>query len=144
MMETLIQFGHPGLFIASFLAATVLPMSSEVLLGLLLANGFDPLVTVAVATLGNVLGSVVNYGLGLWGSKFLIRKVIRITEKEFARATDRINRFGAVSLLFAWVPVIGDPLTLAAGVSRINFILFLILVTAGKALRYLAIALAIT
>ena len=143
-METLIQFGLPGLFIASFLAATVLPMSSEVLLGLLLANGFDPLITMAVATAGNVLGSVVNYGLGLWGSRFLVRKVIRITEEEFARATDRLNRFGAVSLLFAWVPVIGDPLTFAAGVMRINFILFLILVTAGKALRYLAIALAVT
>ena len=143
-METLIQFGHPGLFLASFLAATVLPMSSEVLLGLLLASGFDPLVTMAVATCGNVLGSVVNYGLGLWGRKFLIRKVIRVTEKEFARAAGRLNRFGAGSLLFAWVPVIGDPLTFAAGVMRINFFLFLILVTAGKALRYLAIALAIT
>ena len=143
-METLIQLGYPGLFIASFLAATVLPMSSEVLLGLLLANGFDPLVTMTVATAGNVLGSVVNYGLGLWGSRFLVEKVIRITEKEFARATDRLNRFGAVSLLFAWVPVIGDPLTFAAGVLEINFTLFLILVTAGKALRYLAIVLAIT
>ncbi|MCP4120049.1 MAG: DedA family protein [Desulfobacteraceae bacterium] len=142
-METLIQIGLPGLFLASFLAATVLPMSSEVLLGLLLANGSDPLLTMAVATSGNVLGSVVNYGLGLWGSTFLVKKVIRISEKEFAGAADRLNRFGAVSLLFAWVPVIGDPLTFAAGVMRINFILFLVLVTAGKALRYLAITLAL-
>ncbi|MBI9086572.1 MAG: DedA family protein [Desulfobacterales bacterium] len=143
-METLIQFGHPGLFIASFLAATILPMGSEVLLGLLLANGFDPLVTLAVATFGNVLGSVTNYGLGLWGSKFLVKKVLRMQEHEFARATDRLNRYGSVSLLFAWVPVIGDPLTVAAGVLRINFILFLVLVTVGKALRYGVIALAIS
>lgn len=143
-MDTLLQFGLPGLFIAAFLAATILPMGSEVLLGLLLTNGFDPLVTLAVATLGNVLGSVTNYGLGLWGSKFLVKKMLRMQAHEFAKATDRLNRYGAVSLLFAWVPVIGDPLTVAAGVLRINFILFLALVTVGKALRYWIIAMAVS
>ncbi len=143
-MEIFIQLGQPGLFIASFLAATILPMGSEVLLGLLLANGFDPMVTMAVATFGNVLGSVTNYGLGLWGSKFLVKKILRMPDDEFAKATDRLNRYGSVSLLFAWVPVIGDPLTVAAGVLRINFILFLVLVTVGKALRYWAIVLAVS
>ncbi len=143
-MEALIQFGYPGLFIASFLAATVLPLSSEVVLGLLLANGYDPAVSIPVATLGNVLGSVLNYGLGLLGNKFIVKKVLRISELEFTKAADRLNRYGTATLLFAWVPVIGDPLTFAAGVLKTNFTLFLLLVTTGKALRYLAIALAVS
>lgn len=119
-------------------------MGSEVVLGVLLASGHDPTLTVIVATIGNVLGSVVNYLMGLWGAKFTLEKIIRISEQEFTRATRQFKRFGTPCLLFAWLPVIGDPLTLVAGILRINFPLFLILVTIGKAFRYIAIAAAIT
>ena len=132
--------GLPGLFLSAFLAATVLPLSSELVLGVLLANGCDPAACLSIATCGNVLGSVVNYMMGFWGSRFLVKKILPIKEEDFTRARERLKRYGTVSLLFAWVPVIGDPLTLAAGVLKTNFILFLILVTTGKGLRYLAIA----
>ena len=143
-MEALTQYGLAGLFIASFVAATILPMGSEVVLGVLLVNGHDPTLSVMVATLGNVLGSVVNYLMGFWGARFTLEKIIRISEQEFTRATRQFKRYGAPCLLFAWVPIIGDPLTIAAGVLKVNFPLFLIFVTIGKALRYLAIAVTFT
>ncbi len=140
-MEYFTEFGYIGLFLSSFLAATILPLSSEIVLGALLMNGFSPVVLVSVATLGNVLGSLVNYAAGFFGSLFLFEKVFRLTEAEFAKAQKRFSRYGVFSLLLAWVPVIGDPLTLIAGVLKINIVVFLILVTAGKLARYLVLTL---
>ncbi|CAI2717559.1 YqaA family protein [Nitrospina watsonii] len=138
-MESLIDFGYIGLFTASFLAATLLPLSSEVVLGALLINGMDPIVLVAVATLGNVLGSVVNYGLGYGGMHMYQRKFAAASNKEIEAALMRYEKYGTASLLFAWVPVVGDPLTVAAGVLRVNLMIFLLLVTAGKLGRYVVI-----
>jgi membrane protein YqaA with SNARE-associated domain len=140
-MEFLAQYGYVGIFTASFLAATVLPLSSEALLGLLLLNGLSPTALVAVATLGNVLGAVVNYVLGYVGGVVFRRKFSTASESEVNASLARFEKYGAVSLLFAWVPVIGDPLTVAAGVLRVNFPLFLALVSAGKFGRYVVLAL---
>ena len=142
-MEYLTEFGYIGLFIASFLAATILPLSSEIVLGVLIVNGFNPLTLVVVATFGNVLGSLVNYAAGFWGSLFLLEKIFRLSEQEFAKAQIRFGRYGVYSLLLAWVPVIGDPLTLVAGALKINILVFLFLVTAGKLARYLVITFAL-
>ena len=140
-MEDFIIYGYWGLFAASFLAATLLPLSSEVVLGLLLMNGADPVISVAVATCGNVLGSCLNYAIGLGGNKLLLRKVLRISEDEFNKSAERYKRWGVYSLLLAWVPVIGDPITVVAGVLRTKFMFFLILVTTGKLARYIVITL---
>ena len=142
-MEILAEYGHLGLFFASFLAATILPFSSEVVLGVLLSHDFNPYVTVFVATTGNVLGSVVNYGLGVLGSQILLNKFLGISTKQIGKAENRFKKYGAFSLLFAWVPVIGDPLTVAAGILKINFVLFLFLVTMGKFLRYVFVSWAV-
>ena len=142
-MEYLTEMGYAGMFIAAFLAATILPFSSEAVLGFLLLHDFDPLMTVAVATAGNVLGSFTNYAIGYWGGTWLIHKVLRMDEKELAQATSRFRKYGIWSLLFAWVPVIGDPLTVVAGTLKVNFALFTILVTAGKLARYIIIAISI-
>lgn len=139
-MEALTQYGLAGLFIASFLAATILPMGSEVVLVVLIAGGQDPILSLIVATTGNVLGAVANYFMGFWGGRFSMEKIFHTSEQAFERATRRFKRYGPATLLFAWVPVIGDPLTVVAGALKINFTLFLVLVTTGKALRYLAIA----
>ncbi len=128
------------MFLSSFLAATVLPLSSEVVLGLLLARGYDPALVVAVATTGNVLGSVVNYWIGLAGTGWLTRKVSRVSEADIQRARARFQTWGRAGLLLAWVPVIGDPLTVAAGMLRVDFVWFIILVTIGKLGRYLVLA----
>ena len=135
-MEYFIELGYIGLFLSAFLAATILPLSSEVVLSLLLQTTLDPVTLVAVATTGNVLGSFVNYAIGFWGSVFVVRKVLKVSEKVFEKSKQRFEKYGTVSLLFAWVPIIGDPLTLIAGVLRINLWVFFVLVTIGKLGRY--------
>ena len=140
-MEYFTELSYVGLFLASFLSATILPLSSEVVLIYLLLNDFNPTILVCIATFGNVLGSCVNYALGFWGSSFFVRKVPGISEEEFTRAKQRFRKYGVYSLFFAWVPVIGDPLTVVAGVLKIKIFTFLTLVTLGKLFRYVIIAL---
>lgn len=141
-METfLLDHGLPALFLLSFLAATLLPMGSEWLLVTLILQGGAAVQIVAVATLGNVLGAFVTYGIGIWGSGFIMEKIFRIDEKQSSRAMELYQRYGTVSLLFAWVPIIGDPLCLAAGILRLQPLLFLVLVFIGKLGRYAFIAL---
>lgn len=142
-MEILAEYSYWGLFLASFLAATILPFSSEVVLGYLLTHDFSPYVTVFVATSGNVLGSVVNYGLGVLGNRIVLNKFFKLSDREIGKAENRFKKYGVFSLLFAWVPIIGDPLTVAAGALKINFILFLFLVSIGKFLRYVFVAWAV-
>ena len=139
-MEYFAELGYIGLFIAAFLAATILPLSSELVLTALLLNGLSPEFLVIVATVGNVLGSLTNYGLGYWASKTVIQKWLRMSESEFVRAEERFKKYGIVALLFAWVPIIGDPLTVMAGILRIRLLWFLILVTLGKFTRYAVIS----
>lgn len=138
-MEYFIELGYVGLFLSAFLAATILPLSSELVLTLLLVNGLNPTLLVAVATVGNVLGSFVNYAIGFWGSIFVVRKILKISEKKFEHSKQRFEKYGVWSLLFAWVPVIGDPLTLIAGALRINLLVFFVLVTIGKLGRYMVV-----
>jgi membrane protein YqaA with SNARE-associated domain len=110
-----------------------------VVLSVLLVNGLNPSLLVLVATSGNVLGSVVNYALGYTGGKLFKKKFATASEDQINASLARFERFGVISLLFAWVPVIGDPLTAAAGVLKINLPLFLLLVTIGKLGRYIAV-----
>ena len=139
-MEYFTELGPIGLFIAAFLAATVLPLSSEIVLSALLLNGLSPPVLVVIATTGNVLGSVTNYALGYWASLVVVKKWLRMSEDDFLRAEQRFHKYGMFALCFAWLPIIGDPLTVMAGVLRVRLHWFLILVTAGKFLRYVAIS----
>ena len=142
-MDAFAQYGYVGLFTASFLAATILPLSSEVVLIFLLLNNHDPILSITVATAGNVLGSVVNYALGFWGSFLIMERLFRLSQTEIARSEQRFKKYGVFSLLLAWVPIIGDPLTVAAGILKINIYLFLILVTAGKLFRYIIIGISV-
>jgi membrane protein YqaA with SNARE-associated domain len=143
-MDVLAEYGYIGLFIASFLAATILPFSSEVVLIFLLLNNHDPFLSITVATAGNVLGSVVNYALGFRGSFLIMEKLLRLSQQEIARYEQRFKKYGVFSLLFAWVPIIGDPLTVAAGVLKVNIYLFLSLVTAGKLFRYIMVGISVS
>jgi membrane protein YqaA with SNARE-associated domain len=132
---------YAGLFMAAFLAATLIPAQSEsVLTGLLLAGGQDPIALVAVASLGNVLGSVLNWLIGRGVERFRERRWFPASQSQLDRAQAQYHRFGYWSLLMAWVPIIGDPLTLVAGIMREPLWRFLILVSIGKVGRYAAIA----
>ncbi|MCG6939333.1 MAG: DedA family protein [Gammaproteobacteria bacterium] len=139
-MEYFSELGYFGLFVAAFLAATILPLSSEVVLSTLLLSGLSPVVLVTIATIGNVSGSLTNYALGYWASLEVVKKWLKISEQEFVRAEQRFVKYGLISLCFAWLPIIGDPLTVIAGVLRIRLLWFVILVTAGKMVRYIVIS----
>ncbi|MCU0663700.1 MAG: DedA family protein [Myxococcota bacterium] len=141
MNEMLISSGYPALFFLSFAASTLLPLGSEWLLVALILKGFSPSTTVAVATAGNYLGACSTYWIGLYGSTFLIRKVLRIDEAAEERARRCYGRFGTWSLFFSWLPVVGDPLCLAGGVFGVGFLRFSLLVFSGKLLRYASLAL---
>ncbi|MBX9467324.1 MAG: DedA family protein [Rhizobium sp.] len=130
-----------GLFLAAFLAATIVPAQSEaVLVGLILAGDQPVLLLFLVATTGNVLGSVVNWLLGRFIEHFRHRPWFPVSQDKLARAEAWYRRFGIWSLLLSWVPIIGDPLTVVAGILRTPFLTFLLLVTIAKAGRYAVLA----
>ena len=129
-----------SLFIISFLAATILPFSSELTLaGLVATSSYNNLLLLIVASLGNVLGSVVNWILGFYSRNLSTKRWFPFKDEQIEKSSKWFNKFGRWSLLFAWVPIIGDPLTLAAGLFRIRFIEFLVLVTIGKVSRYIIV-----
>ena len=129
-----------SLFAISFLAATILPFSSELtLVGLIATSNYDNLLLLMVASFGNVLGSVVNWSLGFYSRNLTTKKWFPFKERQIERSSAWFRKFGKWSLLFVWIPIIGDPLTLAAGLLRVKFIEFVILVTIGKFSRYFLI-----
>ena len=129
-----------SLFFISFLAATILPFSSELTLaGLITTSNYDNVLLLIVASFGNVLGSVVNWVLGFYSRNLTIKKWFPFKEAQIERSSKLFSKFGKWSLLFAWVPIIGDPLTLVAGLLRVRFLDFIILVAIGKVSRYLLI-----
>jgi len=129
-----------SLFSISFLAATILPLSSELMLtGLIATSNYDSLLLLIVASFGNVLGSVVNWILGFYSRNLTTKKWFPFKDRQIESSSKWFNKFGKWSLLFTWVPIIGDPLTLAAGLLRVKFIEFLILVSIGKVSRYFLI-----
>lgn len=131
------EAGLLGLFLSAFVAATLIPLSSEaVLAALIAAKGWNVVLLVLVATAGNTLGSVVNWALGQFCLHWRHSRWFPISEEKLERGSDWFRRFGVWSLLFAWLPVIGDPLTFAAGIARVRFPLFLTLVLIGKGARY--------
>ncbi|EXJ13979.1 YqaA family protein [Imhoffiella purpurea] len=131
--------GYLGLFGSAFLAATVLPFYSEVVLFALLRQGGDPLWLVATATLGNTLGAVVNWVLGRYLLHFRDRRWFYFSRDQIDKAQRWFQRFGYWTLLLAWMPVGGDALTLIAGIMRVRLWVFLILVGLGKGVRYVSV-----
>ena len=129
-----------SLFAISFLAATILPFSSELSLASLIATSdYDNLLLLIVASFGNVLGSVLNWALGSYSRNLTKKKWFPFKETQIERSSKWFRKFGKWSLLFAWVPVVGDPLTLVAGILKVKFIDFIILVAIGKVSRYLIV-----
>lgn len=132
--------GYLGLFLSAFLAATILPFSSEaVLAGLSVAGGLDAALLWTVATVGNTLGALVNWMLGRWCLHWQDRKWFPFKEEDLEKADQWFSKWGVWSLLLSWVPIIGDPITFAAGFLRVNVVVFLILVVMAKGGRYLAV-----
>lgn len=130
-----------GLFLVSFLAATILPAQSEAGLAGLIALEAAPLAAlIFAASLGNTLGAVVNWGLGRGIERFHGHRWFPVSPAQLDRAARWYQRYGKWSLLASWVPIIGDPLTVAAGLLRVPFWTFFFLVAVAKTGRYLIVA----
>jgi membrane protein YqaA with SNARE-associated domain len=131
---------YASLFATAFLAATVLPAQSEaVLAGLLLKGSYSVGNLLVAASVGNVLGSIVNWLLGRGIERLRDRPWFPASSQALERAQRWYGRYGKWSLLLSWVPIIGDPLTIVAGVLREGFITFVVLVTVAKVARYLVL-----
>ena len=129
-----------GLFLAAFGAATILPFQSEVVfVGLQLSNAAPLPLIILVASVGNTLGAVVNYVLGLWLEHFRHRRWFPVSEKQLEKAQRVYARWGIWTLLLSWAPF-GDGVTVIAGMLRTRFLLFLALVTVAKTGRYAVLA----
>ena len=144
-LATLLDFdfwltaGYLGLFVVSFVAATLAPLGSELFVTAMVIGGYNSWGVLTVATVGNVLGSLANYYVGKWGSDFLLSRWIHIAPVTLQRAHHLYARWGAPALFFAWAPVIGDALTLVSGMLRLPLLTFILWVVAGKLLRYLIV-----
>lgn len=132
--------GYLILFGSAFLAATLLPFYSEVILIGMLAKGADPWIAVLVASLGNTLGALVNYVLGRYLLHYQDRRWFYVKPHQLESTQRWFQRYGSWSLLFAWLPIGGDALTFIAGVMKVRMDVFLLLVGLGKFLRYLVVA----
>ena len=138
-MTALAAYG--GLFLSAMIAATILPAQSElVLVSLLLSGDFSTLGLLLSASIGNVLGSVINYFLGRFSNRFIGTRWFPAKPAALARARGWYSRYGRYSLLLSWMPIIGDPITVAAGVMREPLWRLVLLVTVAKVGRYLVVA----
>jgi len=125
------------LFLGALLAATLVPFSSEVMLVAALEAGEVSTVwLIAAAASGNVLGALINWGLGRYLLHWIDYRWFPFTRAQIDKASERFNRYGVWTLLFSFLPIVGDPLTFAAGMLRVGFWPFLILVSIGKMGRY--------
>lgn len=132
---------YGALFLAAFLAATILPAQSEMGLAFLVHQAPEAvLMLVAIASAGNILGALVNWYLGRFASHWRDRRWFPISASQLDKATKWYQRYGKYSLLASWVPIVGDPITIAAGLLRTPIVTFLILVSIAKIARYLIIA----
>lgn len=130
-----------SLFLAALLAATIIPAQSETVLVALLLDGSHTVgLLLLVATIGNTLGSVINWWLGRYIEHFRNKRWFPVSDTGLERAQQRFQRYGYWSLLLSWVPIIGDPLTVVAGLMRVRFIPFLLLVLIAKGGRYAVLA----
>lgn len=134
------QPGYPALFLLSFLASTLLPLGSEWLLVVMLVKGYEPINAVLTASAGNTLGACTTWLVGRYGGDWLLARLFKISNQQRARAEVWYQRYGSLSLLFSWLPVVGDPLCLVGGLLKIRFPIFLLLAGAGKLARYAAVA----
>ncbi|MCC7482144.1 MAG: DedA family protein [Hyphomicrobiales bacterium] len=131
---------YATLFLVAFAAATILPLQSEaVFTGLVLTETYSTLGLLAVASIGNVGGSALNWLLGYWAGSYGQRKWFPVKGEALERARRHYQRFGKWSLLLSWLPIVGDPLTVMAGVMRERFLVFVAIVTIAKVGRYLVL-----
>ncbi|GAB1373866.1 MAG: YqaA family protein [Bacteroidales bacterium] len=136
MIELLENYGFTGLFAGSFLAATIVPFSSDVLIIGVLVAGMNPLFAFLWATAGNWLGGLTSYWIGHFGKWQWIEKWMGISEEKLLKQKHWIDKHGALIAFFSWMPFVGDVLSLGLGFYKVNFTKSAIFMLIGKAVRY--------
>ena len=137
IMTFLVSYGYMGMLIAAFLAASILPFSSEAVMVGLQAAGLDPVALIAYGTIGNVLGSMFNYTIGRLGKMEWIEKYLHVKKEDLDKAHKFMAGKGAWMGLLSVIPVIGDVITVALGLMRANVVIVVISVTVSKLARYM-------
>ena len=140
MLDLLVDYGPIGMLIASFIAGSVFPFSSEAVMLAMLAAGVDPWELVITASIGNVAGSMFNYGVGRLGRLDWIEKYLHVKKESLDRAQRFMGGHGAWMGFFAFLPILGSAISILLGLMRANIIITLISITLGKVMRYLIIA----
>ena len=137
---TAFELGYLGLFITCFLAATILPIASEVFLITMLAVKYDPLSSLLIASSGNTLGSYLNFGIGYIGNPEWLKK-LRVKQKTIESWKASIQKYGVWLALLSWLPIVGDIIGIALGFFRANIFWSFIFMAIGKFIRYLVVIL---
>ena len=137
---TAFELGYLGLFITCFLAATILPIASEVFLITMLAEKYDPLSSLLIASTGNTLGSYLNFGIGYIGNPEWLKK-LRVKQKTIESWKASIQKYGVWLALLSWLPIVGDIIGIALGFFRANIFWSFIFMAIGKFIRYLVVIL---
>ncbi len=130
------SLGYLGLFLSGFLSATIVPLASEGVLLFMLESEYSPVWCLIIATVANVLGGLTNYILGYWGNKKWFKK-LGVKESKLNKFESYVQRYGFWLAFFSWVPIVGDPMTIALGFFKANFWKVTLLMIIGKFLRYL-------
>lgn len=139
IISFLTQYGYWGMLLAAFLAGSFFPFSSEAVIVALMATGLDPWQLMIYGTIGNVLGSVVNYGVGRLGKMEWIEKYLHVKKKDLDKAHRFLAGRGAWMGFFAFLPILGSAITIALGLMRSNIVITFIAITLGKVFRYLVL-----
>ncbi len=142
-MESLIKLGYLGLFLSSFLASTIIPISSEIVLSGLIYLGSNVWICIFVATAGNFLGGLTTYYLGYLGKWEWVEKYMKTPREKIEKFQTKIQKYGVYSAFFAWLPFVGDLIALGLGFMRINPIKVSVLMLVGRFVRFVVSGLAI-
>lgn len=136
LVDILVTYGLPGMFVSAFLAGSILPFSSELVMAGLQLAGADPWGLVVWGTLGNTLGGLLNYGIGRLGREEWITRYAKVSPERLERGRRWVHRYGAWAGLLSWLPVVGELITVAMGYLRVNWATSLLAILVGKGLRY--------
>ena len=137
MRKSLQEWGLFGLFISSFLSATFIPLSSEVVLRFMILYGFDIFLTILIATIGNWLGGLSSYLIGRLGKWTTIEKYFGFDKNKVFNFKLKVDRWGSILAFFSWLPIIGDVISVSLGFFSTNFILVSVWMLLGKISRYI-------
>lgn len=144
MSSIVFNFGYLGLFVVSFLSATVIPFSEQFVVVGMLALDYSAVLIVIVATAGSFLGALTNYFVGQKGSEFVFSRYISIDDKSLERAEGFFDRYGRVVLLFSWLPLLGDAITVVSGILHMDLRVFTAFVLVGRLVRQVVVVLLAT